>query len=261
MATAVENKHIFDFHDQRFNLHRQRAHEFVRDDLAMSHIIGLGRLAIIHEDHASGVAATLGRSSWGKGEYDPFTLEAVVTAEPDMNNEAGASHALVSGAVHEYTHSGTLDKAEIGEHTFWLEALAGLGEALYLKDLADRGKRARVRDGFLRRAGVDLWVPGAFRYYDNDDSKTANSSQGLMAASAFALSRQRSGVSGKDVLAASHPQNRGHVAMMKASFDQLKPGLSKEIETFPQTTDGIVQATAAVQHEARKQGMSLPLRR
>jgi hypothetical protein len=261
MATAVEKPKIYDFHYQRFDTHRQKAHEFARDNLGLTHIIGLGRLAIIHEADAPGVAAQLNRPLWGRGEYDPRTMVAVVTAEPDVNNPVGASQALVSGAVHEYVHSGTFDKEETGEHTFWLEGLAGMGEALYLQDLTAKGTRAAAGDGVLRRAGVELWIPGSFRYYDNHDTRTANSSQGLMAASAFAAARLQSGIGARDVLAASAPTDRTHVKLMKTSFDRMKPGLSKEIETFPQTTEGIIQATAAVHDEARKQRILPPLRR
>lgn len=261
MASATEKQKVYDFHDSRFDKHRQQAHEFARDNLGLTHIVGLGRLAIIHEADAPGVASQLRRPSWGKGEYNPRTMEAVVTAIPDVNNPAGASQALVSGAVHEYVHSGTYDREEVGEHAFWLEGLAGMGEALYLQSLEANGTRPTASDSFLKRAGVELWVPGSFRYYDNNDTRTANSSQGLIAASAFAATRLQSGIGARDVLAASKPRNRTHVKLMKSSFDQMKPGLSKEIETFPQTTDGIIQATAVVHDEARKRRILPPLRR
>jgi hypothetical protein len=254
---------VLPYHDQRFDFAIERASEFVERDLDLRHAHALGRSAIIDEKEQSHVAAQLGMSNWRVGGgYNPKTKEAIVVANPDNANPVGASQRLVSKTVHEFVHSATMNPDELPEHSFWEEALAGIGEVAYLKELERNGKRRRVGDFVLHHGDTDLWVPGAFRYYENHDSTRANASQGLIAASAFAVTQQLSGIKGQDVLTASKPGARSHYDTIKESFEALKPGLSREINaSFPQTTTGIIDATAMVHDEGRRQGIIPPLRR
>lgn len=246
---------ILPYHDSRFDFVRTRAHQFALGSLGLKHAIGPERVAIIHEDNKAAVAQKLGIAQWPGAGYEPYLKEAVVTAIPDEDNPTGTTQSLVSKTIHEITHSATADVDELDEHTFWREALAGMGEAAYLQDLQRQQKRQAVSDFVIKRAGVDLWVPGAFRYYDSSTAPGANSSQALVAASGFAVTQKVSGMKASTVLNASIPGDRSHYGKLKSSFEHLKPGLTKEIDSFPQTTEGIIQATAVVHDEGRKQGI------
>ncbi|HJP81636.1 MAG TPA: hypothetical protein VJ841_04540 [Candidatus Saccharimonadales bacterium] len=252
--TVSLQESVLPYHDERFDAHRVHAEQFIGDELQLHHARALGRLAVVHEDNAEQLKAYLG-GNWGG--YNALTGEAVVTAHPDIHNEVGASHRLISEAVHELVHSATVGMPTmLNEHSFWREGMAGIGEALYLSDLEHKGRRDKVADFVLRQGGIDLWVPGSFRYYeDYATDGSANTSQGLVAASAFAMAQRVSGDRGRDVLKASQRGDGPAYARMKASFDQLKPGLSDEIEQYPETTQGIVEATAMVHDEAKRRGV------
>lgn len=257
MTTAPE-KSLLHYHDSRFDVMRDRAVEFVRDDLNLPYARSLGKLAIIHEEDMKRLGNPHG-GHWG--EYSYLNAESIVAAHPDVDHPTGAAHRLVSQTVHELVHSATVGPhAMMNEHSFWREGIAGLGEVLYLADLERRGKRDKVADFILQHGGVDVWVPGAFRYYENNATDgTANTSQGLVAASAFAVAQRASSETARDVLHASSRSEARVYTRMKKVFDDLKPGLTHEIEQYPETTSGIIQATAMVHEEGRRRGI-LPRR-
>lgn len=247
---------VLPYHDSRLDFAAKRGHEFVTNNLGLTHATELGKIAIVHADDKEAVQGAIG-GEWLDGGYNPDNHEIVVTAVPDDDHKLDASHALVSKVVHEAVHSATTSRSELGEHAFWREALAGMGEAEYLKYMRSK-RQQQVSDYVLKRAGVQLWVPAAFRYYDRPNFPGANSTQGLIAASGFAVSQRASRMRGSPILAASAPGDRTQYSKLKSSFDALKPGLTKEIESFPETTDGIIQATAIVHDEGRKKGILPP---
>jgi hypothetical protein len=251
--TEPQSRSVLPHHDSRLDFAAKRGHEFVTGNLGLTHAIDVGRIAIIHADDKAAVSQAIGET-WLDGGYDPMKHEVVVTATPDNDHPQDASRSLVSKVVHEVVHSATTSMSELPEHTFWRETLAGMGEAAYLNHIRSK-RQQKVSDYVLERAGVKLWVPAAFRYYDRPASPGANSTQGLIAASAFAITQRASNMGGSRILAASTPRDRSQYKKLRSSFEALKPGLSKEIESFPQTTDGIIQATAVVQDEGRKQGI------
>jgi hypothetical protein len=180
------------------------------------------------------------------GGYHLPTGDIVAYASEDLDNPAGAKVKNSSLIVHELTHGGTLNKEH---HLFYNEALAGLGESSYLQWLEKRGRWQQAGSFVINRAGVKLDLPGKFRYYEYASTEKSNTSQGLIAASGMELGLQSSGLETSQLFDASTLNGDKQFALMKDALDSIQPGLSQEVETFPQNTDGIIQASSVV-HEA-----------
>ena len=123
-----------------------------------------------------------------------------------------------------------------------------MGEAKYLQWLRLKDRWVPAADYVTHRAGVNFWLPGAFRYYKPSPSavKQGNSSQALVASIGVGLGMHKSGIKTADVMAASSLGGRDHIAIMKRALDSLAPGLATKVEGYPQNTDGIIQTTALV---------------
>jgi hypothetical protein len=251
MTVSLQDS-ILSHHNRQFDFARDRAEEFVRNDLELPHARALGRLAVVHENDTSELKDYLG-DLWGG--YNALTEEAIITAHPDIYHPKEASQRLVSEAVHELVHSATASLSTIqDEHLFWREGMAGLGEALYLSELERQGKRAKVADFVMR--GMDLVIPGTFRYYeDNATDGSMNTSTGLVAATSFAVAQKASGETARNVLKMSQYGDAYAYAKMKGTYDRLSPGLYREVEQYPETDRGILEATAMVHDEAKRRGV------
>ena len=243
-------KELVDFHNPYFDPLVREAHGFTNQQLGLQ-TSGIDQLTVIDESNIDAIKLALSKEGSIGGGFDIPSGDIVVFAEGDTLNPAGATAKLGSKLVHELTHSGT---ANLNQHNFYNEALAGMGEAKYLQWLAEKGRWQPPVDFILKRAGVELQLLGGFRYYE-PAIVNGNSSQGLIAALGVGLGMHRNAVKVADVMAASSLRGENQFAIMHSSLDSLKPGLAKEVTTFPETTDGIIQATAAIQEVARGEGI------
>ncbi len=235
-------------HNPYFDPIVDEAHSFATSQLGLK-VAGVEKVAVVDEAHADTVKRRLGMVTVGR--FNPGTGQIVVTAKGDTSNPNGAMARVGSQIVHELAHSGT---ANLSQHSFYNEAAAGIGEAKYLQWLEAQGRWMPAADLVLHRAGTALWVPGAFRYYNpgSNTDKPGNTSQALVASMGVALGLHNSGAKSADILRASSYGGTEHFRLMKRAVDSLQPGLAREVETFPQTTDGIIQATATIQEVARR---------
>jgi hypothetical protein len=235
-------------HNPFFDEHVQRAHDFTANHLGLQ-TIPVEQVAIIGEKDHDHVRRLTGADESIAGGFNHQARGIVLFAKGDAANAEGATTRLESHIVHELTHSGT---ANLDEHTFFNEALAGMAENKYLEWLESQGRWKPAIDFTLRQAGVELFVPGSYRYYDRPSARGANSSQGLIASLGMEYGLRASGAKAADVMASSSYNGREQFKLMKNSLDTLKGGLAKEVESFPQTTDGIIQATATIQDVANR---------
>lgn len=240
-------------HNPFFDPHIEEAHNFTTTQLGLT-VTSLENVSVIDPQHAQAVKEQLGIPPNEVGNFDIPTGRVVLFPKADNENPAGATIRTGSNAVHELVHSGT---ANPHEHLFYNEAAAGMGEAKYLQWLQAKGRWVPAADYVLNRAGVSLWLPGTFRYYNSSPGavKQGNSSQALVASIGVGLGMYKSGIKTADVMTASSLGGRGHIAIMKRALDSLEPGLATRVEDYPQNTDGIIQATALVQSIARKRGL------
>lgn len=227
----------------------EEAHSFVTTQLGLV-VTSLENITVIDPQHAPAVKRRLGIRPSEVGNFDIPTGRVVLFPNADPDNPAGATARAGSQAVHEIAHSGT---ANSDEHLFYNEAPAGMGEAKYLQWLQTQGRWVPAADHVLHRAGVSLWLPGTFRYYDT--VKQASSSQALVASIGVGLGMHNSGIKTADIMAVSSLGGRRHFALMRQALNSLEPGLATRVEGYPQSTDGIIQATAVIQSIARKQGL------
>ena len=248
-----ETSEVSKYHNSVFDEPRQQAHDFVTSELGLSPA-PLDHIALIVPDQALHLRTQYGQN-WGGG-YNSVSNTAVVIQEEDKDKPL--TQAIKNGAanVHEITHSATIN---MNEHMFWNEALAGIGEYKYLDWLKLQGKYQPAAAFMLERAGVRLWVPDNWRYTHKAEAantaisgSNANTSQALLAALGVAHTLPKSGIKGTDILKVSTRGGSAQFDLMQKSVDSLKRGLAKEVETFPQTTDGIIQATSIIQAESLK---------
>jgi hypothetical protein len=245
-------------HDPRFDAVLDEAHTFVCE---------LG-LQVAPKEHiylidfqstaATDIRAREGKA-WRGGYYREANI-AIVTQTEEGVGPITASLYNRSATIHEITHSGT-DKAD--EYAFYAEVLPGMAECAYLLKRAEQGLYHPSSDFILERAGVEVLIPGPMRCLDAREAENvpthgpigSHVSQGVVAALGIALSFPSSGLTANELLTISRRNKVDAYARMKGSLDSLKPGLSREVELFPETANGIIQATALIQDEARKQGL------
>lgn len=236
------------YHDTTFDPLVNQAREFSAKKLGLQ-VGGPEKVAIVNERHAEAVKQQLGHLGMNvAGGFDPDSGNVLLAAVGDTQNPEGAFARLGSQLVHELSHGPTGNE---NQHPFFYEGIAGMAEANYLQWLQTKGRWNAAADFTLNRAGARVWVPGSFRYYDQGPNAAgANSSQGLIAASAINIGMLRTGMRSADVFAASTPGGTRQYDMMKHAVEAIRPGLASEVERYPRTTEGILQATAAVQKAA-----------
>jgi hypothetical protein len=242
-------------HNPQYDLLRQVGYDFVTKDLGLNPG-PIDNIAIITPLQALHMRAQHGET-WGGG-YNPEGNNAVVVHdinEPDR--PITGKTMLAARVVHEATHMAT---ANVDEHPFYNEALPGIAEYKYLDRLRLSNRYTPATDYYLERAGVSLWIPNNWRYLHEPESKgteksgtVGKTSQGLIAALGIAYTLQKSGITSSDILAASTPRGIAQFTLMKSSLNSLKLGLSREVEGFDGTTDGIIQATSVIAIEVAKQ--------
>lgn len=230
------------YHDPFFNEHVARAHDFATRQLGLQPATP-ERVVVVSGENQRRVRDITGAEPSHRGGFNQQSGGIVLFPQADSENPEGATVRAESDIVHELTHSATDNPYH---HVFFREALAGMAEAKYLAYL---GKHNRWRPalGFtLRRAGVELLLPGNFRYYDAPD---ANTSQGLVAGLGVAYGMRASDMTVADIMNGSSYGGERQFTMMKGALNSLQKGLAKEVETLSQDTDGIVQATKII-HDA-----------
>jgi hypothetical protein len=247
----MTNRSFLPEHNPFFDPIVDEAHDFVTNELGL-HPSGPEKVAVVNPAHVPLVRERLGAIKMGG--FNPDTGEIILIPQPDEASPKGATARLGSYMVHELVHSDTFTP---GQHTFYTEAVAGIGEAKYLQWLQARGRWVPAADYVLHRAGATLLVPGAFRHYEPSPGadKPANSSNGLIASIGVGLGMHNSGMKAADVMRVSSYHGTEHYDMMRQAVNSLRPGLAEEVEAYPQTTDGIIQATAAIQGVARARGL------
>lgn len=232
-------------HDPSFDDSVQRTHDFTVTHLGL-HPVATDRIAVITGDDQKLVRQFTGAAPSYRGGFNKEANGIVLFPVADKANPTGATVRAESDMVHELTHSATDNQYH---HIFFREALAGIGEAKFLEFIGKFGHWKPTIDFTLRRSGVELVVPGNFRYYD---SSTANTSQGLIAGLGMAYGMRAAGTRVVDIMQGSSLNGERQYSMMKSGLNSLQKGLSKEVETFPETTDGIIQATAVIQDVAKR---------
>lgn len=244
-------------HESQFDPVRDEAYDFVVHDLGLTPapkenigLVGSSYFLTQRTMQAPTVA----------GEYNPLTNTAVVEQKTSGPGRHTLDTSNRSAAVHEITHTAN---GRPDEHMFFYEGLAGIAEAKYLERRQRLGQYLPAFAFTLRRAGVELWLPANFRYLDARDAsglpssgeKGGHASQALIAALGIAHALPSSKLKSADLLASSNQRSPAAYFNTKRVLNDLRPGLAKEVESFPETTDGIIQATAQIQAEARKQGL------
>jgi hypothetical protein len=245
------------YHNPQFDPIRNEAYDFTTRHLGLDEA-PVDNIAVITPEQAAGLRDHHGET-WGGG-YNPDNNTAIVIHNPHYTGPDTTRTYNGAATVHETTHTAT---ANMNEHGFYNEALSGVAEYRYMEWLRNGSAYRPAVDFILQRAGVELWVPRNMRYLDARDASgvpihgpaQGHTSQGLIAALGVAHTMPASRLTSNKLLAISRRNGDKHFRAMKWSLDTLKPGLVKEIETFPETTDGAIQATAIIQSEARKQGL------
>jgi hypothetical protein len=245
-------------HDSRFDPIRDEAYRFTSQGLGLD-VAPINNIALLNSEQAKALhdSGMLGDKD-NHGGYDMRTNTMVVDATPGEEGPISDRIAMGSKTVHELVHSGTVN---IDEHTFYNEALAGIGEYKYLEWLKDHGIYRPSIDFLLQRAGVVLWVPGQTRYVDAREAynlpgagdKGAKTSQGLIAAVGLNHGLINTGLTSKELFGMSSRNGTAQFKVMKESVESIQPGLAKEIEKVPGTTDGMIQAADIIHTAARKQ--------
>lgn len=243
---------LHEFHNPAFDPHVVEAHSFTADNLGLN-IADMQKVTIIDQSRESELRNKYELGKTQQGGFNPKTGEVLLIAQPDTDNPDGATVRLGAQAVHELTHSGT---ANLYEHSYFNEAIAGMGEAKYLQWLQEQGRWKPASDYIMEKAGVRIWLPGSFRYYDVPEyTGVANTSQGLVASMGVGMGMHHDGTKVADIMRISKLGGTDQFTAMKRSIDSLQDGLSKEVESYPMSTEGIIQATAAIQDVARKRGI------
>jgi hypothetical protein len=248
----MPNPNFHEYHDPNFDGHVRAAQSFVTDELRLAGSVPLDKITILNENKHPEFVSKFGLPNTEVAWTFLETGDVIATASPDPQYPEGATSRLVSRTVHELVHLKTADSSE---HAFYTEMLAGLGEVKYLERQRKDGRLVRATGLMLDRAGVRLWLPGEYRNYDSSSVRGAHSTQALVAASGFAVSQGASGIGLSELFSAPPHRRTDRYAVAKRSFNTLRRGLAREIETYPQTTDGIIQATALIQDEGRKKGI------
>lgn len=249
---------IHNFHDPLYDPQVETALSFTEQNLGLE-VTPPERIAIVHPDHVPAMRRALGAPDSYRGGYNPDTDEVVVLAE--RNNPAAfyARNADLDNskaAVHELTHSGTY---RADQHAYYTEGVAGIGEYKFLEAVrkTPQYNLKPAADFILDRAGVQLWLPSSFRAYESSDGK-AHSSQAMVALRGISYGTALRRQNAVDIIRGNKPGSYEPYRHMKEALDTVKPGLSHEVTTFPETTDGIIQASAMVEQEMRDQGYKLP---
>lgn len=243
------------YHNPRFDPVRDEAHTFVSRDLGLR-IAPKANIALITPAQAIALQAHYG-DSWGGG-YNPDDNTCVVIQRENFVGPITTEVYNRGATVHEITHTGT---AKPDEHMFYNEALPGIAEYRYIQRSTEHGLYQPASSFVLARAGVELWVPNNMRYLDareavgtpTQGATGANTTQAMIAALGVGLTFPRSGLTSADLLGKSGLNEAAPYDLMRYSLNALKPGLAREVESMPETTDGIIQATSIIQDEARRQ--------
>lgn len=249
---------IHKFHDSLYDPQVETALSFTEQNLGLQ-VTPPERIAIVHPNQVADMRRALGASDSYRGGYNPDTDEVVVLAErnnPDAFYARNADLDNTKAAVHELSHSGTYRN---DQHAFYTEGVAGIGEYKFLEAVRKTPQHnlQPAADFLLKRAGVELWLPGSFRAYESSDGN-ANTSQAMVALRGLSYGTTLQRKNAANIIRGNMPGSYEPYRQMKAALDTVKPGLSHEVTTFPETTDGIIQASAMVEQEIRDQGYKLP---
>lgn len=245
------------YHNSQFDPIRSEAYDFTTRQLGLD-TAPLDNIALIAPEQAIDLRNYHGET-WGGG-YNPDNNTAVIIQNPYYTGPSTTRTYNGAATVHEITHTGT---GNVDEHRFYNEALSGVAEYKYMEWLRNDGVYRPAVDFTLKRAGVEIWVPRNMRYLDARDASgvptsgpaQGHTSQGLIAALGVAHTMPVGGLTSNQLFDVSQRNGSQQFRAMKQSLDALKPGLAREIESLPETTDGAIRATAIIQAEARKKGL------
>lgn len=249
---------IHQYHDSLYDPQVDTALDFTQNHLRLD-VTPTERIAVVHPDQVPAMRRALGASDTFRGGYNPDTDEIVVLAEtndPTSLYRRNADLDNTKALAHELTHSGT---QRSDEHSFYTEGLAGIGEYKFLEAVRKNPEHNLevAADYIVRRAGVELWLPGSFRAYETT-SNNANTSQAMVALRGISYGTALQRKNAVDIIKGNEAGSYEPYRQAKEALDTVKPGLSREVTRFPETTDGIVQASAMIEQEIRSQGYKLP---
>lgn len=246
------------YHNPEFDGPREEGWKFVTDELGLQ-VAPREQIALIRPEQAVALRERYG-STFGAG-YDPVRDTAVIIQTEMPGGPITSDIRNRSAVVHELTHSGTVN---MGFHHFFREGLSGMAEHLFLGKLEAAGMRQVSADFVLQRAGVELLLPASVLYLDGREAEgqstsgpAASSSQGLVAAWGLAHTLPVAGLTSRQIFALSRHNGTEQYWALRYTLDALKLGLAAEVESLPETTDGIIQATSIIAEEARKQGRTV----
>ncbi|HKR81531.1 MAG TPA: hypothetical protein VJR27_00855 [Candidatus Saccharimonadales bacterium] len=237
-------------HDPSFDAEVAQARTFTQD-LGLR-AVPSDKITVISAELAPDMRRAVGATETFGGGYNPETDEVLILENPDPGYPESGQVNLRKALVHELAHGGTHTP---GEHAFFREALAGVAEFRSLEKMRRNGL-ALASDYVVRRAGVALWLPGTFRAYERPD--IANSTQALIAARGLSYALMESGLTSARIFHRSRLGSPKQYDLMKGAVDAIHPGLSDTVMNCPETTDGIIQATAAIEGHMRQKGHKLP---
>lgn len=252
----AETSPVSHLHQPEFDRVRSAAHGFVVWNLRMRPA-PIDNFAIISDDKLGDIPESHKPMTAG-GRFDVRTRTGIIVDNRTDVASLSRRTGLASKVVHEMAHSASIHRHD---NLFNIEALAGMAEYKFLERL--RTERAVNPAGAvtLERAGVELLIPGAFRYThptedgDRKKGQPSGTSNGLIAALGVAYTLRASGMKSSEILHASSFGGTEQYGMLRDSADALRPGLAKEIDSFERSTDGIIQATAMIQQEAAKKDL------
>jgi hypothetical protein len=250
---------IHQFHDTTYDPLVQEAVRFAGGELGLRQIASADDITVLRQEDTGSLPDSVQRHYGlheNGGGYDPVT-GGVLVVQPTLKGMPKTTRVMQgSQIVHEVVHSGT---ANVDEHPYYREALAGMGEAKYMEWLATHGTHKAAASMMLKRTGVELWLPGEMRRVHADEAHRvvgkAHTTQGLVAALGVGYGLHASGGTSNAILRASRPGGNAQYDMMRRSLDTLSPGLSRQVERSDGSTAGIIESTARIEHAARRAGI------
>ncbi|MGF7229168.1 MAG: hypothetical protein ACQR33_04245 [Candidatus Saccharibacteria bacterium] len=246
---------IHQFHDPLYDTQVASARAFAEKALGFE-VTPDERIAVVGVHNVARMRQVLGQDKSVSGGYNPQTDEIVVHAsDPDPYYARSADLNNTKALVHEMGHSATY---RVGEHAFFIEAAAGIPEYKFLEGVRKTPQFGLqlAHDVVVERAGVSLWLPGSFRAYEHPGK--ANTSQAIIALRGVSYGTTLQGINSIDIVRNNPRGSVDPYNAMRSAIGAVKPGLSREVTQFPETTDGIIQASAMIEQEMRDQGYKLP---
>lgn len=237
-------------HQVEFSPIRDVAYTFITRDLGLT-AAPIENFALVSPERFAEVSQMQGQDVGG--EYDIATDTAVLVQARDDQNPLTTATRNVCAAVHEIAHSVNPSR-DTKHHLFFREALTGLTELFYLGRRADLGNYQPATGFVLRRAGVQVWLPPQARYLDRREAvgkpqhgaKGGCTSQGVVAALGIMAALRDGCLTPMNVVKMSNGKSMAGYFAMRYALNKAKPGLADEIERFPESTEGIIQATAHI---------------